>query len=79
VREDPGSREFWRAIARPPPSRPHHPIAIRFDRFTLARLKALAELRDTGYQTPLKQFVVERLYEQDKRGRIIRARRGRGR
>jgi hypothetical protein len=47
------------------------PIATRFDQFTLARLKALAELRDTGYQTPLKQFAVERLYEEEKREGII--------
>jgi hypothetical protein len=44
------------------------PIATRFDQFTLARLKAL---RDTGYQTPLKQFAVERLYEEEKREGII--------
>jgi hypothetical protein len=47
------------------------PIAIRFCQFTLARLKALAELRNTGYQTLLKQFVVERLYEEEKREGII--------
>ncbi len=47
------------------------PIAIRFDQFTLTRLKALAALRNTGYQTLLKQFVVERLYEEEKREGII--------
>jgi hypothetical protein len=47
------------------------PIAIRFDRFTLERLKALAALRNTGYQTLLKEFVVERLYEEEKRQGII--------
>jgi hypothetical protein len=48
----------WRAHkARP---RRTNPIAIRFDQFTLARLKALAELRNSGYQTLLKEFVVER-------------------
>jgi hypothetical protein len=47
------------------------PIAIRFDQFTLKRLKALAKLRNTGYQTLLKQFVVERLYEEEKREGII--------
>jgi hypothetical protein len=47
------------------------PIAIRFDQFTLRRLKALATVRNTGYQTLLKQFVVERLYEEEKRERII--------
>jgi hypothetical protein len=47
------------------------PIAVRFDQFTLTRLKALAALRNTGYQTLLKQFVVERLYEEEKREGII--------
>jgi hypothetical protein len=47
------------------------PIAIRFDQFTLSRLKALAALRNTGYQTLLKEFVVERLYEEEKREGII--------
>jgi hypothetical protein len=47
------------------------PIAIRFDQFTLRRLKALAALRNTGYQTLLKEFVVERLYEEEKREGII--------
>jgi hypothetical protein len=47
------------------------PIAIRFDQFTLMRLKALAALRNTGYQTLLKEFVVERLYEEEKREGIV--------
>ncbi len=47
------------------------PIAIRFDQFTLKRLKALAALRNTGYQTLLKEFVIERLYEEEKREGII--------
>lgn len=47
------------------------PIAVRFDQFTLTRLKALAALRNTGYQTLLKEFIVERLYEEEKREGII--------
>jgi hypothetical protein len=47
------------------------PIALRLDRFTVERLKAIAALRGTGYQTLLKQFVVERLYEEEKRVGII--------
>jgi len=47
------------------------PIAIRFDQFTLKRLKALAALRNTGYQTLLKEFVIERLYEEEKRAGIV--------
>lgn len=75
--------EFWRThslgegmLARmdtppdgllPPPRARTQPIAIRFDADTLARLKALARGRNKGYQTLLKEFVVERLYEEEKR------------
>ncbi|MGO9490095.1 MAG: hypothetical protein ACLQBB_13845 [Solirubrobacteraceae bacterium] len=48
------------------------PIAIRFDVFTLRRLKALAAMRNTGYQTLLKEFVVERLYEEERRVGIVK-------
>jgi hypothetical protein len=47
------------------------PVAIRFDRFTLKRLKTLAALHNKGYQTLLKEFVIERLYEEEKRAGII--------
>jgi len=47
------------------------PISLRLDRFTVERLTALAALRNTGYQTLLKEFVVERLYEEEKRAGII--------
>lgn len=43
------------------------PINVRFDDFTLGRLKAMAERRNLGYQTLLKTFVLERLYEEEKR------------
>jgi hypothetical protein len=47
------------------------PIAVRFDASTLERLRALAARRNKGYQTLLKEFVVERLYEEEKREGII--------
>jgi hypothetical protein len=43
------------------------PINVRFDEFTLRRLKALADSWNVGYQTLLKTFVQERLYEEEKR------------
>jgi hypothetical protein len=43
------------------------PINVRFDDFTLGRLKALAGSRNVGYQTLLKTFVQERLYEEERR------------
>ncbi len=66
-------RRRERALAMQDVIRPGRtsPIAIRFDQFTLQRLKALAALRNTGYQTLLKEFVVERLYEEEKRAGII--------
>jgi hypothetical protein len=47
------------------------PIAIRLDQFTVRRLKALAALHNIGYQTLLKEFVVERLYEEERRAGIL--------
>jgi hypothetical protein len=47
------------------------PIALRLDKFTLERLRALAAMRNTGYQTLLKEFVIERLYEEEKREGIV--------
>jgi len=55
-----------------PPARPRtRPIAVRFDGDTLKRLKALAEKKHKGYQTLLKEFVTERLYEEEKREGIV--------
>jgi hypothetical protein len=53
----------------PPPRT--NPVAIRFDPDVIARLKALARKKHKGYQTLLKQFVTERLYEEEKREGII--------
>jgi len=55
-----------------PQPRPRtRPVAIRFDDDTLSRLRALAELKRKGYQTLLKEFVVERLYEEEKRAGLV--------
>lgn len=43
------------------------PIGVRFDESTLSRLKILAARRHKGYQSLLKEFIVERLYEEEKR------------
>ncbi len=47
------------------------PINVRFDDATLSRLKALAKRRNLGYQTLLKEFVIERLYEEEKREGLL--------
>ncbi len=49
------------------------PINVRFDDFTLSRLKHLADRRGVGYQTLLKQFVTERLYEEERRMGVLSA------
>lgn len=46
-------------------------IAIRFDETVLRRAKGLAERRNTGYQTLLKEFILERLYEEEKREGLV--------
>lgn len=56
-----------------PPKGRTKPVAIRFDADTLARLKAVAKTKHKGYQTLLKEFVAERLYEEEKREGIIPA------
>ena len=47
------------------------PVSLRFDTSTMRRLKDLARRRNKGYQTLAKEFIVERLYEEEKREGII--------
>ena len=49
------------------------PINVRFDDFTLSRLRAMADRRNVGYQTLLKDFVVERLYQEELREGVLTA------
>ena len=46
-------------------------VSIRFDDDTLARLKKLAGVKRTNYQTLVKNFVNERLYEEEKREGVL--------
>jgi hypothetical protein len=55
----------------PPPRLRTRPIAVRFDQDIVRRLKALASVKRKGYQTLLKEFVVERLYEEEKREGLV--------
>lgn len=55
-----------------PAARPRtRPIAIRFDDDVIRRVKALAGKKNKGYQTLLKEFVTERLYEEEKREGLL--------
>ena len=57
------------------PARPRgvskRPVSIRFDDDTLTRLKQLASKKRTNYQTLVKNFVNERLYEEEKREGLV--------
>jgi predicted DNA binding CopG/RHH family protein len=47
------------------------PIAVRFDEDIIGRMKTLAARKGKGYQSLLKEFVVERLHEEEKREGIV--------
>jgi hypothetical protein len=47
------------------------PVSIRLDDDLLSRLKVLAARKKKGYQSLLKEFVVERVYEEEKREGVI--------
>jgi predicted DNA binding CopG/RHH family protein len=60
-----------------PPARPRtRPVGIRFDESTLERIKVLAARRHKGYQTLLREFITERLYEEEQREGLVRPVRG---
>lgn len=52
------------------------PISVRLDEDTLRRLKRLARIKNKGYQTLLKEFVVERLYQEERREGVVSASEG---
>lgn len=57
-----------REEGKPPPLRP---TSLRLDRHTTDRLRSLAKRKGLGYQTLLKQFISERLYEEEKREGVL--------
>lgn len=69
------SEELWATLPRVPdeelPPARQNPVSVRFDPDTLFRLKSLARKKHKGYQTLLKEFVMERLYEEEKREGIL--------
>ena len=60
-------RELDRLVPARPRGVSKRPVSIRFDDDTLTRLKQLASKKRTNYQTLVKNFVNERLYEEEKR------------
>jgi hypothetical protein len=60
-----------------PPARPEstsprtRPVSVRLDADVLRRLKAVAAKKRKGYQSLLKEFIAERLYEEEKREGLL--------
>ncbi|MDQ3506989.1 MAG: BrnA antitoxin family protein [Actinomycetota bacterium] len=48
------------------------PISVRMEADLVKRLKVLAGIKGIGYQTLLRQFVADRVYEEEKREGILR-------
>ena len=46
-------------------------VTVRFEMDVIKRLKSVAEKKQMGYQTLLKEFVLERLYEEEKREGVV--------
>jgi hypothetical protein len=47
------------------------PLSVRFYQDVLQRLRALAAIKRMSYQRLLKPFVIERLYEEERREGVI--------
>jgi predicted DNA binding CopG/RHH family protein len=71
-----GSMEPLSEDLLPPPRTAARPVSVRFETQLLDRLRALARRRGMRYQTLLKQFVLERLYEEEQREGLVHPQRG---
>ena len=47
-------------------------VSVRMENDLLNRLKVLAAIKGVGYQTLLRQFVADRVYEEEKREGILK-------
>lgn len=54
------------------PKRKSATISIRLDEDLLQRIRTLAKLKNKGYQTLIKDFLIERTYEEEKKTSSIR-------
>lgn len=75
-KNDPELQAFAARLPRAKPRQPRQPKAthvttLRLDEDMEQRLKRIAALKKVPYQTLLKQFVGERLYEEEKRLGVI--------
>jgi hypothetical protein len=62
----------------PSPRTAARPVSVRFEQQLLHRLRVLANRRGVRYQTLLKQFVLERLYEEEQREGLVHPHRNEG-
>ncbi|CAN5595542.1 CopG family antitoxin [soil metagenome] len=56
----------------PPPRSRKTPVSVRFDDEMVNRLKTLAAKKGVGYQSLLRRFVAERVYEEEKREGMLK-------
>jgi len=54
-----------------PTRKPTYPVSLRLDNDVVHRLRALAAKKHMRYQTLLKQFLIERLYEEERREGLV--------
>lgn len=54
------------------PKRRSSTISIRIDEDLLIRIRNLARLKKKGYQTLIKEFLIERTYEEEKKSTYSR-------
>lgn len=48
------------------------PVSVRMEKDLVNRLRALAAVKGIGYQTLMRQFVADRVYEEEKREGILK-------
>ena len=54
-----------------PPARPRTELTLYLDDETMARLKALAQVKGKRHERLVKDFITERLYEEEKRAGLV--------
>ena len=57
-----------RSVTRPRKA----PVSVRMEEDLVTRLKGLAAIKGVGYQTLLRQFVANRVYEEEKREGVLK-------
>lgn len=71
--QDPAAQNLLASLPKRPrqSARQSKTTSLRLSADMERRLRHLAELKGTSYQTLLKEFVLERIYEEEKRLKVI--------